>query len=72
MGHDPGLSAEGDYPECLLVCSDFVLSTLSLRASELVEEALAPLDLRLRKRSARLLSEPGVIAQAHAKPASGL
>ena len=72
MGHDPGQSGEGDYPECLLVRSDFVLSTLSLRATELAEEALAPLDLRVRKLSARPLSEPGIIAQAYAKPASGL
>ena len=36
-------------PGTLFACEDFVLSTLALTVSELLEEALAPLDLRLRE-----------------------
>lgn len=35
-------------PGTLFACEDFVLTTLAVTVSELLEEALAPLDLRLR------------------------
>jgi DNA-binding MarR family transcriptional regulator len=74
MGQDeasrPG---DSDYPACLLVCSDFVLSTLSLTVTELVEEALAPLDLRLRHyRLLRLLYFDGSRLQSTIGSALGV
>jgi DNA-binding MarR family transcriptional regulator len=73
MGHEPGRSGDSEYPECLLVCSDFVLSTLSLAVTELVEEALAPLDLRLRHyRLLRLLYFDGPRLQSTIGAALGV
>jgi DNA-binding MarR family transcriptional regulator len=73
MGHEPVQSGDSEYPECLLVCSDFVLSTLSLTVTELVEEALAPLDLRLRHyRLLRLLYFDGPRLQSTIGAALGV
>jgi DNA-binding MarR family transcriptional regulator len=67
------MTPSDDYPECLLVCSDFVLSTLSLTVTELVEETLAPLDLRLRHyRLLRLLYFDGARLQSSIGPALGV
>jgi DNA-binding MarR family transcriptional regulator len=53
-GHDCG------YPDALIACPDFLLSTLALNVTELIEEVLAPLDLRLRHyRLLRLLYADG-------------
>jgi DNA-binding MarR family transcriptional regulator len=61
------------YPAALLVCSDFVLGTLSMTVAELVEEALAPLDLRLRHyRLLRLLMYDGPQLQSAIGPALGV
>ena len=61
------------YPAALLVCSDFVLGTLSMTVAEIVEEALAPLDLRLRHyRLLRLLMFDGPQLQSAIGPALGV
>lgn len=53
------------YPNALIACPDFVLSTLALSVTELIEDALAPLDLRLRHyRLLRLLNFDGPQRQA--------
>ncbi len=36
------------YPDTLIACPDFLLGTVSVTVAELLEEALAPLGLRLR------------------------
>ena len=55
----PGLGDCG-FPDSLIACPDFVLSTLALSVTELIEDVLAPLDLRLRHyRLLRLLSYRG-------------
>ena len=65
--------SDAEYPACLLVCSDFVLSTLSLTVTELVENALEPLDLRLRHyRLLRLLYFDGSRLQSSIGPALGV
>ncbi|HEY0799038.1 MAG TPA: MarR family transcriptional regulator [Candidatus Baltobacteraceae bacterium] len=52
------------YPTTLIACSDFVLSTLAMTVTEVLEESLAPLDLRLRHyRLLRLISFEGPQAQ---------
>jgi DNA-binding MarR family transcriptional regulator len=54
----------------LIACPDFVLSTLSLTVSELIEEALARFDLRLRDyRLLRLLLLDGPQLQGAVGPA---
>jgi DNA-binding MarR family transcriptional regulator len=64
---------DGDYPACLLVCPDFVLSTLSLTVTELVENALAPLNLRMQHyRLLRLLYFDGARLQSTIGPALGV
>jgi DNA-binding MarR family transcriptional regulator len=66
-------SGDGDFPACLLECSDFILSTLSVTVTELVEDALAPLDLRLRHyRLLRLLYFDGSRLQSTIGPALGV
>jgi DNA-binding MarR family transcriptional regulator len=61
------------YPAALICCSDFVLGTLSVTVAELVEEALAPLDLRLRHyRLLRLLFFDGPQFQSALGPALGV
>ena len=71
--HGRDARSEAEYPACLLVCSDFVLSTLSLTVTEVVEEALAPLDLRLRHyRLLRLLHFEGARLQSSIGPALGV
>jgi DNA-binding MarR family transcriptional regulator len=58
------------YPDALIACPDFVLSTLSLTVSELIEEALARFDLRLRDyRLLRLLLLDGPQLQGAVGPA---
>jgi DNA-binding MarR family transcriptional regulator len=48
------------YPDALIACPDFLLSTLAMSVTELIEDALAPLDLRLRHyRLLRLLFADG-------------
>lgn len=48
------------YPGALLVCPDFMLTTLGYLVSDLLEETLAPLGLRIRKyRLLRILYEDG-------------
>lgn len=55
---------ESDIPDCLIACPDFLLSTLALSVTELIEESLAPLDLRLRHyRLLRLLYFEGAQPQ---------
>ena len=75
MGHgaQTGPDDPCGYPAALLVCSDFVLGTLSMTVAELVEEALAPLDLRLRHyRLLRLLMYDGPQLQGAIGPALGV
>jgi DNA-binding MarR family transcriptional regulator len=61
------------YPASLICCSDFVLGTLSMTVAELVEEALAPLDLRLRHyRLLRMLAFEGPQSQSAIGPALGV
>ena len=58
-----------DHPECLMVCPDFVLGTLSMAVGDLVERALEPLDLRLRHyRLLRLLFFEGARQQSSIGP----
>lgn len=48
------------FPDALIECPDFLLSSVALTITEQLEEALAPLDLRLRHyRLLRLLSISG-------------
>jgi DNA-binding MarR family transcriptional regulator len=62
-----------DYPACLLGCPDFVLGTLSWTITELVEEALAPLNIRLRHyQLLRLLSSDGPRLQSSIGPVLGV
>ena len=52
--------AEADYPEALICCTDFVLTTLGYLVSELMEDALRPLGLRMRDyRMLRILYADG-------------
>jgi DNA-binding MarR family transcriptional regulator len=61
------------YPAALLVCSDFVLGTLSVTVAEMVEASLAPLKLRLRHyRLLRLLMYEGPQLQSTIGPALGV
>ncbi len=58
------------YSDSLILCPDFVLSTLSMTVSGLIEEALTPIDLRLRDyRLLRLLFFEGSQLQAALGPA---
>src|ERR1700761_3647024 len=62
-----------DHPECLMVCSDFVLGTLSMAVTDLVEQTLEPLDLRLRHyRLLRLLYFEGSRPQSTIGPVLGV
>ena len=61
------------YPDALIACPDFVLSTLSLTVTELIDEALARLGLRLRDyRLLRLLLFDGPQLQGAIGPALGV
>jgi len=52
----PGDLGGCGYPDAFIACPDFILSTLAVIITELVEGALTPLDLRLRHyRMLRLL-----------------
>jgi len=58
------------YSDALIACPDFLLSTLSLTVSELIEQALVPLGLRLRDyRVLRLLYFDGPQLQVGLGPA---
>jgi DNA-binding MarR family transcriptional regulator len=73
QGEHSGSDELCGYPAALLVCSDFVFGTLSMTVAELVEEALAPLDLRLRHyRMLRLLMYDGPQLQSAIGPALGV
>jgi DNA-binding MarR family transcriptional regulator len=62
-----------ECPECLMVCPDFVLGTLSMAVGDLVERALEPLDLRLRHyRLLRLLFFEGARQQSSIGPVLGI
>jgi len=62
--------AAATYADALITCPDFLLSTLSMTVSELIEEALMPLDLRLRDyRVLRLLYFDGPQLQVGLGPA---
>lgn len=66
-------TADCGYPEALVACPDFVLSTLSMTVSELMEGALTRFDLRLRDyRLLRLLLVDGAQLQAAIGPALGV
>ncbi len=61
------------YPDALLTCSDFVLGTLSGTVADMIERALAPLNLRLRHyRLLRLLTYDGSQLQSAIGPALGV
>jgi DNA-binding MarR family transcriptional regulator len=65
--------SNADHPECLMVCPDFVLGTLSMAVGDLVERALEPLDLRLRHyRLLRLLFFDGARQQSSIGPVLGI
>ena len=73
MGKPAADKTDVDYPACLLVCPDFVLGTLSLTVTDLVEETLAPLDLRLRHyQLLRLLHFDGPRLQSTIGPVLGV
>lgn len=62
-----------NYPGTLIDCADFVLSTVAVKVMELLEVALAPLDLRVRHyRLLLLLVVDGARAQSSIGPALGV
>jgi DNA-binding MarR family transcriptional regulator len=70
---DTGPTPDAEYPECLMACSDFVLGTLSMAVTELVERALEPVGLRLRHyRLLRLLYFEGSRQQSTIGKALGI
>jgi DNA-binding MarR family transcriptional regulator len=59
-----------NYPGTLIDCADFVLSTVAVKVTELLETALVPLDLRIRHyRLLLLLAVEGARAQSSIGPA---
>jgi DNA-binding MarR family transcriptional regulator len=59
-----------NYPGTLIDCADFVLSTVAVKVTELLETALEPLDLRIRHyRLLLLLAVEGTRAQSSIGPA---
>ena len=65
-------TAEG-YPGSLIACADFVLSTLALSVTHLLEKALAPLGLRMRDyRLLRMLLVDGRQRQSSIGAALGI
>jgi DNA-binding MarR family transcriptional regulator len=61
------------YADCLIACPDFLLSTVALNVTGLLEDALAPLDLRLRHyRILRLLFLEGPQSQVRLGAALGV
>ena len=63
----------GGYPDTLIACPDFVLSTLAMTVSDLLEETVAPLGLRIRHyRALRLLNFEGPQFQGHLRSALGV
>jgi DNA-binding MarR family transcriptional regulator len=61
------------YPGTLIACEDFVLTKLALTVSEMLDEALEPLDLRLRHyRLLVLLEAEGERAQSSIGAALGI
>jgi DNA-binding MarR family transcriptional regulator len=73
---DDDESNDSDHPECpdcLMVCSDFVLGTLSMAVTDVVENTLEPLELRLRHyRLLRLLYFDGARPQSSIGPVLGV
>ncbi|MDB5042656.1 MAG: transcriptional regulator, MarR family [Candidatus Eremiobacteraeota bacterium] len=64
--------AEG-YPEALITCPDFVLSTLAVSVTHLVETAIEPLGLRMRHyRLLRMLLGSGPQRQSAVGAALGI
>ncbi len=64
--------AEG-YPEALIACPDFVLSTLAVSVTHLVETAIEPLGLRMRHyRFLRMLLQGGPQRQSAVGAALGI
>jgi DNA-binding MarR family transcriptional regulator len=62
-----------NYPGTLIDCADFVLSTVAVKVTELLEAALTPLDLRVRHyRLLLLLAVEGARAQSSIGPALGV
>jgi DNA-binding MarR family transcriptional regulator len=62
-----------NYPGTLIDCADFVLSTVAVKVTELLETALATLDLRIRHyRLLLLLAVEGTRAQSSIGPALGV
>jgi DNA-binding MarR family transcriptional regulator len=58
-----------NYPGTLINCADFVLSTVAVKVTELLETALEPLDLRIRHyRLLLLLVVDGPRAQSSIGP----
>jgi DNA-binding MarR family transcriptional regulator len=58
-----------NYPGTLIDCADFVLSTVAVKVTELLESALEPLDLRIRHyRLLLLLVIDGPLAQSSIGP----
>lgn len=61
------------YPGALIACPDFVLSTLAVSVTQLVEAAIAPLGLRMRHyRLVRMLSADGPQRQSTVGAALGI
>lgn len=61
------------YPEALIACPDFVLSTLAVSVTELIEAAIAPLGLRMRHyRLIRMLWADGSQRQSAVGAALGI
>lgn len=63
----------GGYPGALIACPDFVLSTLAISVTNLMDAALAPLGLRMRPyRMLRILHDDGPQRQTQLGAALGL
>jgi len=61
------------YPDALIACPDFVLSTLAVSVTELIEAAIAPVGLRMRHyRLVRMLWADGSQRQSAVGAALGI
>jgi MarR family transcriptional regulator, lower aerobic nicotinate degradation pathway regulator len=69
----PACDDPGGYPGALLACTDFVLSTLAVTVSSLLDAELEPLGLRMRQyRVLRILHEDGPQRQSALGAALGI
>jgi DNA-binding MarR family transcriptional regulator len=69
----PAEAEDCGYPTTLIACPDFVLSTLAMSVTEILEEAIAPLGLRLRHyRLLRLIHFEGPQRQGSLRNALGV